>query len=376
MKLDVNSDVSQKIFVELEENNWFDNQTRAVILEFSLYNANANLFVYAKFVGEFPEMGGFLPYSTISVFRLYLHNGPDGNFIMFLELMYLLITLLATMNIAFQIFTDPKTFFKSVWNILDILALIMSYVSTIMFLLKLGIIEKTIKVFQEDKNEYIGFENLEFYDFITNTAFGILVFILSIRISRILGYSGRIHEMAAVISNAADDLLGFLFVFSIATTAYVNCGNMLFGRDEGRFKSWYDTFGTITETFIGKNKVDDIMKAQPIYAEIYYITFVLFVLMTLVTMAAAILNFSISHVKEETVKLAPSNIVEVIWDRIVVLAGKLQRTIKTKKVPVVRRDSESELREILSDLHLFIRNLKERRKSNKADKYRPADDED
>ncbi|KAH3862218.1 hypothetical protein DPMN_025184 [Dreissena polymorpha] len=370
MKLDVNSDVSKKIFRELKENNWFDNMTRAVILEFSLFNANANLFVYAKFVAEFPEMGGFLPYSTVSVFRLFLHSGPDGDFIMILELVFVLIMFFATLGIAYQIFTDPKTFIKSIWNILDILALIMSYVSTTMFVIKLGIITKTIKVFREDKNEYIGFENLEFYDYFTNATFGILVFILSVRISRILGYSGKINEMAAVICNAADDLLGFLCIFSIATLGYVICGTMLFGRDEGRFKTVYESFGTITETFIGKNKVTDIIKSQPIYAEIYYATFLLLVLMTLITIAAAILNFSIADVREETAKLAPTNIMELIWDRIVVLAGKLQAPKKAKKASVVRRDSESELREILADLHLFIRNLK------KANRYRLTDHEE
>ncbi|KAH3861269.1 hypothetical protein DPMN_024196 [Dreissena polymorpha] len=110
MKLDVNSDVSQKIFVELNENSWFDNQTRAVILKFFLNNANANLFVYAKFVDEFPEIAGFLPYSTISVFRLYLHYGQEGNFIMFFELVFLLITLFATINIAYQIHRPQDLF--------------------------------------------------------------------------------------------------------------------------------------------------------------------------------------------------------------------------------------------------------------------------
>ncbi|KAH3861270.1 hypothetical protein DPMN_024197 [Dreissena polymorpha] len=88
---------------------------------------------------------------------------------------------------------------------------------------------------------------------------------------------------------------------------------MLFGRDEGRLKSWYVTFGTITETFIGKNKVDDIMETQPIYAETYYVTFVLFVLVTLVTMAAAILNFSISHGKRRRLIWLPKIFRSLFW---------------------------------------------------------------
>ena len=323
MKLDVNSDVSIRIFTELIDNNWFDVQTRAVILEFTTYNANTNLFAYCKFVAEFPEVGGFIPYMDIQVFRLFLHSGENGDFVMFLEFIFLILTLVATINMVYEFCTDARAFIKCSWNYLDIFALIMSYVTIGMFIYKIGVIEKTIGIFQDDKNAYVGFENLSLYDFITNTTFAILVFLLSIRVSRILGYSGKINEMADVIRNAADDLLGFLVVFAITTVAYVCWGTLLFGRDEGKYKSYFKTYGTLTEAIIGKNRLTNILVAKPIYAEIYYFTFVLFMLMTLATMAAAILNFSITKVKDDSSKIAPTNVVEVLIDRIIYACTKL-----------------------------------------------------
>lgn len=330
MKLDVNRDVCIKIFKELIDHGWFDNRTRAVILEFTLYNTNTNLFVYSKFVAEFPEVGGFLPYINIQVFRLLRDTGSGGNYILFLQFIFLLVVLAATLKIAYDMFTDPKSFFKSIWNHLDVTALIMSYVSISLYIYTQTILERTLQVFNEDKNKYVGFENLAFYDFTVNTTYAILVFLLSIRVSRILGYSGKINEMAAVISNAAGDLLGFVIIFGITYFAFVAWGTLLFGSETSKYRDLFHTYGTLTEAVIGKNRLNNIIASKPGFAEFYYFLFVVFVLFTLVTMAASILNFSISHVKKEQEKLAPTNIVEVVLDRISKLIAKLKPSVKYK----------------------------------------------
>ena len=330
MQLDVNRDVCIKIFSELIENKWFDDQTRAVILEFSLYNANTNLFVYMKFVAEFPEVGGFVPYIDIQVFRLLGESGGGGDYLLFLRFILLLVVIAATLKCFYDIFTDPIGFFKSVWNCLDIVALVMGYVSVGLYIYNQTILAKTLSAFKEDKNKYVGFENLAFYDFTVNTTYALLVFLLSIRVSRILGYSGKINEMAAVISNAAEDLLGFILIFGITYFAFVTWGTLLFGKETEKYKDLFHTYGTLTEAVIGKNRLNNILASKPGFAEFYYFVFVVFVLFTLVTMAASILNFSISHVKEENEKLAPTNIVEVIFDRIGKVFAKLKPKNKSK----------------------------------------------
>lgn len=378
MTLDVNRPVCIEIFNELAQQSWFDEKTRGVILEFTLYNANTNLFVYSKYVAEFPEVGGFLPYIDIQVFRLFTSNGPDGEYILYLQFVFLLIVLAATFNFLYEFYTDPKTYLKSWWNILDLVSLAMSYTTISIYIYKIFIINKTIAKFEEDKNKYIGFENLAFFDFVANTAYGVLVFLLSVRVSRILGYSGKINEMAAVVSNAASDLFGFLFIFAVTYFAYVLWGTLLFGKDQDTYRDLFQTYGTLTEAIVGKNKVTNILISKPGFAEIYYFTFVLFVLMTLATLAAAILNFSITKVKEETKKLAPTNIVEVIVDRL----GKLFRILTSgdtskpdKKKRNERRGSDAELNDILSDLRDFIKDFKSKRKQKSSDKYRLTDDD-
>ena len=51
-----------------------ENYTRAVFVEFSLYNPNTNLFLSTIFTMELPPSGGIIPQSTFRVANLF----PEG----------------------------------------------------------------------------------------------------------------------------------------------------------------------------------------------------------------------------------------------------------------------------------------------------------
>ena len=53
----------------LQTNNWIDNRTRALITEFSVYNAQVNMFGVVKIVAELIG-GGVLPYYRVDVISL------------------------------------------------------------------------------------------------------------------------------------------------------------------------------------------------------------------------------------------------------------------------------------------------------------------
>ncbi|KAL3877557.1 hypothetical protein ACJMK2_035254 [Sinanodonta woodiana] len=79
MKLDINRDVSEKIIAELKENKWIDRGTRAVFLEFTLYNSNVNLFAFVKYVREYPEVGDVFCYISLGYlfFGRYVYQYRD-----------------------------------------------------------------------------------------------------------------------------------------------------------------------------------------------------------------------------------------------------------------------------------------------------------
>ena len=70
-ELDINRDISLRFIGELKEYNWLDKNTRAVFVEFTLFNANTQQFAFVTLLAEFPPSGGVLHFTTIKMFRAY-----------------------------------------------------------------------------------------------------------------------------------------------------------------------------------------------------------------------------------------------------------------------------------------------------------------
>ncbi len=54
----------------LNANLWIDRGTRVVFLDFTVYNANINLFCQIKLTVEFPASGGAVPSKSFSTVKL------------------------------------------------------------------------------------------------------------------------------------------------------------------------------------------------------------------------------------------------------------------------------------------------------------------
>ena len=62
----------------LKELSWIDIQTRAVIIQMSLYNPNVNLFIFVTIIAEFSPSGGVSPSARVEPLSL-LENYQGRN---------------------------------------------------------------------------------------------------------------------------------------------------------------------------------------------------------------------------------------------------------------------------------------------------------
>ncbi len=75
LDLTPNHDDASAQLSDLEKNLWIDRGTRVVFLDFTVYNANINLFCQIKLTVEFPASGGAIPsksFSTVKLIRVRL----------------------------------------------------------------------------------------------------------------------------------------------------------------------------------------------------------------------------------------------------------------------------------------------------------------
>ena len=114
-----------QLFAELEEDGFVDPATRALFLEFVVYNADENHFVMSSVLLEFPRAGGIVPSTDFSIIRLRRYQGTDMNEwerkLLALELVTLIFFLLHFIGEIVQIWTwGPASYLSSFYNWGDI----------------------------------------------------------------------------------------------------------------------------------------------------------------------------------------------------------------------------------------------------------------
>lgn len=127
--------VTQKTDI-LQEQNWIDKLTRIVIVEFTIYNPNINLFTTTLISFEMPTTGVILKHVQIYTFRLFSYLGGFGIFVILCELCALGCVVYFIGLELKQIKLDGRGHFLSFWNCLQFVTLLASITCVIMYLLR------------------------------------------------------------------------------------------------------------------------------------------------------------------------------------------------------------------------------------------------
>uniref|UniRef100_K1QE36 Polycystic kidney disease 2-like 1 protein n=1 Tax=Magallana gigas TaxID=29159 RepID=K1QE36_MAGGI len=290
---------------ELVEHDWINRNTRAVFLEFTMYNPNVNLFVYAMLLTEFPEVGSALTWADSRTFKPVLNFsslGFDLVLAYFIFVFYYIFLLFKILRNCSQF--GCKTFLKDPWNVVDCISTFLACSCFVTIVVKLDYTSKAVDMFYEDKmtaaNRFINYGHIVIWDNAFNFFFAALVFVSTIQILKILGYNKRFTEILSVIAYARRDLLSFGLNLSILIIAFIFFAYLLFGSKNENYRSLFITCGSLANTFIGKNKFDSLVIASPLTAQFFLMTYVFFVIMFMLTIFLSILNNSISAVRAET----------------------------------------------------------------------------
>ncbi|KAL8594137.1 hypothetical protein ACOMHN_047877 [Nucella lapillus] len=301
----INRAVVSNMIEELYENTWLDLQTKAVFVEMVLYNPNNNLFTFLRMATEFPEVGSNIIWKDSKTLRIYNHLGALGAFNLICELSLVLVVLIFTFKFIIKIKTQKCAYLKDFWQVLDLLSLIISYAGIVTYVVKSLKVDEVMAAWRYNPKAYVDFYLPLLYDDIYGLILAALVFVVTIRLLRVLGYNKRITMIATVLSRSGSDLFGFFVVFFIVLTAYMMAGLILFAATMYQFRSVWDSYCTLYLVLLGKNVLGRFIGEAPLWAQAYYCSLTILVVFILYTMFQAILCNTTSIVRADIATVPP-----------------------------------------------------------------------
>ncbi|XP_055976824.1 polycystin-2-like protein 1 [Sorex fumeus] len=292
-------EASEDALRDLQEGLWLDRGTRVVFIDFSVYNANMNLFCVLRLVVEFPATGGAIPSWQVRTVKLIHYVSSWDFFIVGCEIIFCIFIFYYVVEEILELHIHRLRYLNSIWNILDLVVILLSIVAVGFHIFRTLEVNRLMGTLLHQPDTYADFEFLAFWQTQYNNMNAVNLFFSWIKIFKYISFNKTMTQLSSTLARCAKDILGFAVMFFIVFFAYAQLGYLLFGTQVENFSTFVKCIFTQFRIILGDFDYDAIDNANRILGPVYFVTYVFFVFFVLLNMFLAIINDTYSEVKEE-----------------------------------------------------------------------------
>ena len=303
------------VVADLHSNGWLDIQTRAVFVEFTVFNANTNLFGIVSYFIEFPPSSAAITTAQYQVARFYLHLNGGQTLAHVLVIFFMLYFLYREGKLIYK---QRLAYFKGFWNWVEVILVICEFMLVVLFLARLYEVDRNLLQLRENPNDYVGFQYAGNADALMTYVLGILVFFYTLRFLRLLRFNKNFLVIGKILSRVSAPILSFCLPFISGFLAFALLAFAMFGSELEDYSSFVRTLVTQLSMTLGDFDFEAIFMVNPTVATLYFFSFIGLNVMVLMNMFIAIINDSYAEIQEETAEIENElEIVEYVTEKIV-----------------------------------------------------------
>ena len=286
----------------LDEQDWIDRYTRAIFAEFTIYNAQANLFGVVTLLSEILTTGGYHHQPAVQTIRLHRYVGPQMMFVMACEITYIACLLYFMYRQAKKYRNERSEYFKDGWSYPEILMLGFSLSAVGLYFARLAIANLSISKMHETPNKFVSFQYVAFMDEWVSSTTGLAVFFSFLKFLRLLKFNRRVSTLILTIKLAAAPLASFFLMFFILFLAYVQFAFIVFGIDNSDFASFSATLGSMLSLTLGSFDFDALRDSSRLLGPAFFFSYVVTVFFVVMNVFIGILSDALNEVASDSSK--------------------------------------------------------------------------
>mmetsp|Transcript_26852 Transcript_26852/g.61928 ORF Transcript_26852/g.61928 Transcript_26852/m.61928 type:complete len:748 (-) Transcript_26852:9-2252(-) len=291
------------IFAQMKDGLWLNEQTRAISIESSWYNANLDVSTYCRWHVDFSPGGRVQPYLVIESCRLFPYSTTQDLVRAALEITFCILLVYFIGQEINEWYSAPvrRTYFMSFWNLLEIANLLLFIVIMVTW---------AFYVWGEDKSSYkiVNYEGYNsrpdlsrlasLYNQAANLAAFNIIFSY-VKLFKFLQMYPSLSILWRTLKLSMADTAPFLLVFLVFTVGFTFAAHWIFGYMMVEFHSWMQSFSTLLQALVGGLPFEGMKLFAPISAIVFAVAWILVMAMVLVNMFVAILTEWYLQVNEE-----------------------------------------------------------------------------
>ncbi|CAI4223852.1 unnamed protein product [Auanema sp. JU1783] len=296
------ADEAYQIISELKSMRFIDRGTRALIVDFALFNGNVNIFIIVRLLFELPATGGVMTTSNFYTFSLFRYTGTGGYILVGLEGAFMGFTLFLLVEELFEIVRSGLRYFTKLWNLFDVAIISLSIACFIISYKRTNIVADRINsilksnMTQATMDDVVSAENT--YHHIVS----IILFLSFIKVFKYISVNQTMSQLSDTLSRSSKDIGGFFVMFSVFFFAYAQFGYLVFGTQIEDYSTFVGAIFALLRIILGDFDYLALERANRYLGPAFFLTYVFFVFFVLLNMFLAIINDSYVQVKTELEK--------------------------------------------------------------------------
>ncbi|RNA30894.1 polycystic kidney disease 1-like 2 [Brachionus plicatilis] len=321
----INSDLSR-----LEELGWIDAQTRGVLVEFSLYNVNLNLFSYCTILFEFLPTGTILNSARFEPVVLYNRDKSMFYFTTVFNLLYIAFICFFMVKEIRSAIKNGLVYFKQLWNYVEWTLFAFSWAVLAIYVYrqysKDDLFEKLKK---KDSGELIKLQLLSYWNEVLGMLLGFLGFFGTLKFLKLLRFNNSIRIFMDTLRYGFTELIQFMIVFLIFWAAFVQLIYLVEFDKSVAFSSIVRTFSTTFSMILNKLPPNLYSSTDSTFKVLYCVTFYMVLVFVLLNMLITLITEKYDFVRKKGVQRHDSILFEYFREKFEQMIEKL-RFLKTK----------------------------------------------
>ena len=332
-----------KRMTQLQKNNWIDKNTRAVILEFSVYNAHTNLFSVNTIMAEFLEGGGIIVKWRFDPIRLIKTPGFKGAMTSFAEILFALAVSFFTLQELYLLRKEKCKYFESYWNLAEMMILAISYCTISLYVYRAMLTKEALEMFIETKgNGYVRMDSAAFIDNFFLFTTGLLVFFSTLKLIKLLRFNKRMNVLSETMAICWDELKIFLIVFAIIFFAFASLFLFMFSNTLREFSGILPALQTCFKMMLGKFDFQAMQRANA-FSPVLFFVFSVMNSMVLINIMLTIILQAFAIVKGGYgIHENRLNMIDFVWSQFKQFIRKEERPrLHVKMVETDKKETKS-----------------------------------
>jgi polycystin 1L2 len=345
---------------ELKSGGWIDEYTRAVFLEFAVYNPNANLFGAATLIAELMESGGFTYYYQFVPMNLLGSQSSIAVFYLALKVIYLLFVIFFIVRELRAIYKQRRAYFTQFWNWVEIVVIGLSIGASIIFAYRYIMTLKLLDIFRRSGgNAYMKFQTVAYWHECLQCALALIVFWSTIKFIKLLRFNKTMSLLGSTLKYASTPLFWFSIMFLLLFFAFLQFFYLTYNAQFFTFSTIVQTTEECMQMLVGKFDFNELLAGGNLGTIMFfvYMTVCFFILLT---MFVTIINEAFAAVQNDLSKQSNEHeLVDFIVDRFVKWSGltkvaKKLSEIGNKKRPESVKEQDFHSIELLESFNQRI----------------------